>query len=83
MMASVVDILAGSDVGKTFSMDSLNSIANLKFWLYAIFYLAIGLTISVGLCLVYGYHRDRQDLIGMIEDELKDIPKDNEIANLE
>lgn len=83
MMASVVDIFSASDIQQVFSLDSLNQIANLKFWLYAIFYLAIGLTVSVGLCLVYGYHRDRQDLIGLIEEELKDIPKDKEIANLE
>jgi hypothetical protein len=41
------------------------------------------LTIAFALSGVYGYHRDRQDLILLIEDEIKDLPKDKEILEIE
>lgn len=83
MMTGMMDAFANNNIGNVFSAGSLDLLANLEFWTYAIFYIGIFFTITMVLFGVYGNHRDRVDLVSAIEEELKALPRDKDVIDLE
>ena len=83
MMEGVLDAFETSSIDEIFSPASLDALANLAFWEYAIFYVAIIMTVMAFLAVVYGAHLDRNDLIALVEEEIKDLPRDKEILAIE
>jgi hypothetical protein len=82
MMTGIVDAFADNGLTDAFSPKSLDVFASFEFWTYPIFYIAILLTGSFVLFGLYGYYKDRQDLLLAIEEELKDLPEDAEVLAL-
>ena len=56
-----------------FSESGLASLASFEFWLYGIFYILVGMTCTFTSFAIYGYLRDRREILESYEEEVKDF----------
>jgi hypothetical protein len=72
-MNNVLEAFATSDIQDVFSDNALSILSAFKFWLYGIFYIAVVLTGIFTAFAVYGYTRDRKEILESYEEELRDF----------
>jgi hypothetical protein len=60
IMDSVTDVFVTTNIGSTFGSKGLTALSNFEFWRYAIFYIAMALTIMFVVFGVVGAIRDKR-----------------------